>query len=178
MIRFHSSHCRSSWRRKTTTTNFSLLSFLLLQHQSHAGATIKVSIHPESTCSTVKSKSWPRTCVHIHRNIKYRNFTDKFKILNIYDQNTKIVLSHKNSLFQGYIQKLTPKGWGLTCGNQKVPPNPNLAFHLNSRVYYNHMDYLAFYTPLCHWISWPKVAIWSRICMYVISKFESWERFS
>lgn len=137
MIRFHSSHCRSSWRRKTTTSKLFLHSFLHLQHQSHAensaGATMKVSIHLESPCWTVKGKSWPRTCVHAHRNIKIENL-DKFKIFNIYDRKPKNVLSHKNRLFQGYMQKLTPKEWGLTGVNQKVPQIWNLAFHLNSRV--------------------------------------------
>lgn len=105
MIRFHSSHCRSSWRRKTTTSNFFLHSFLHLQHQSHAengaGATMKVSIYLESTCSSVKRGNLPRTCVHAHRNIKIQNL-DKFKIFNIYDQNKKkkkvsFKVTYKNS---------------------------------------------------------------------------------
>lgn len=126
MIRFHSSHCRSSWRRKTTTPNFFLCSFLHLQHQSHAengaGATIKVSINLESTCSTVKSKSWLGLVYVRTETLKYRNL-DKFKTLNIYAPNKKNVPSHKNSLFQGYIQKPYTKRMRINSWQSKGSPN-------------------------------------------------------
>lgn len=129
MIRFHSLHCRSSWRRKTTTSNFFLPSFLHLQHQSHAEngavATMKVSIHPESTCSTGLE------LVYLHtETLKYRNL-DKFKILNTYDQKPKNVLSHKKVSFKATYKTHTKRRkinrW-QTKGSQNLKSDISLKF--------------------------------------------------